>query len=151
MAYFSTALAYAVFISLAALLAPAREGPRRACLAALSAVLLLSLVPKDTELSLRKLFLWEKTEEEYTSGELYYGAWQEGIEEGLKKDLCGTFDLDMADTQIECRLTHKENEVQIASLSITLTGKNIYADVTGLARYVEKNYGCGTAIHLKGD
>ena len=149
MAYFSVALAYAVFISLAALLAPTREGPRRACLSALSAVLLLSLVPKDVSLSLRDLFLWEEREE-YTSGELYYGAWQEGIEEGIKRDLCAVFALDGQDVEIDCAVTHEGDGVTIHSLSLTLTGNNIYADVTGLVRYIEKSYGCGAAVHFKG-
>lgn len=149
MKYFSAALASAVFISLAALFAPTREGPRRACLSALSVLLLLALIPRNAELPLKELFLWEKGDE-YTAGSLYYGAWQEGIEEGIKRDLCAAFDLEARNAKIECSVVHKGGEVTIQALSLTLTGKNIYADATGLVRYIERHYGCEAAVHLKG-
>ncbi len=150
MEYLSTALACAVFISLAALLAPARESVRRACLSAFSVVFLLALIPKDMDLSFEGL-LFAPVDTEYEAGEDYRETWREGIEEGLLYDLCASFSLEKDHIAIESRVSHTENEVRIDYLSVTLTGKNVYADATGMVRYIEKNYGCASEIHLKGD
>ncbi len=150
MEYLSTALACAVFISLAALLAPVRESVRRACLSAFSVVFLFALIPKDTNFSLEDL-LFAPADTEYEVGEEYREVWREGIEEGLVYDLCASFSLEKEHIAIESRVSHTEGEVRIDYLAVTLTGKNIYADATGMVRYIEKNYGCTSEIHLKGE
>ncbi len=150
MEYLSTLLILAVFLSFASMLSPMKEKIKRACLSAFSVIFLLSLIPKDADFSFRDL-ISVSVDEIPDASEDYRDAWQEGIEAGLLKDLVARFSLNEENIVLESRIAHAENTVTIEYLSVTLTGKNICADVPGIALYIQKNYGCHSEIHIKGE
>ncbi len=148
MAYLSSLLVLAVFLSFMSLLSPMKESVRRACLSAFSVIFLLALIPKDMDFSFKDL-LSVSDHERYESAPVYWETWKEGVEEGLLRDLVSAFSLDESDISLESRLAQNENTVTVDYLSITLTGSNIYADAPGIARYIQKHYGCLSEIHIK--
>ena len=147
MEYFSAALSSIALISIASVLAPARESVRRASLSALSLILLLFLIPKG-ELDLHALPLF-KEEEPPPVSEEYGAVWKEGVESGIKSDLCERFSLSRDGVFADATLSFEEAEIRLCALSLTLSGKNATADATGILRYIEENYGVYAKIDLK--
>ncbi len=147
MEYFSAALSALSLVSLASVLAPARESVRRAALSALSLLLLLLLIPKG-EFDLSALSLFNEQTPPPVSEE-YGSVWKEGVENGIKSDLCERFSLSPDSILADAALTFDENEIRLTALSLTLSGKNATADATGMLRYIEESYGVYAKIDLK--
>ena len=145
---FTMLLALAVFLSLAGAFSPMREGARRSVLSALSLILLMGLLAFGTDFSPEEL-IRIPTDERYEASAIYTDTWQKGVEEGLLYDICAAFALEREDVLLSCRLEQEDKEVRISYVSLTLVGKNALADATGIASYVEKQYGCFCEIHLK--
>lgn len=147
MSYLRSLLALAVFLSFVSMLSPMKESVKRACLSAFSIIFLLALVPKNVDFSFKDLIrVSEKGS--YETEEVYHETFREGIEEGILKDLSSRFSLEQEELTLESRVTYAENEINISYITLTLRGKNIAADVPGMVRYIEKNYGCDSSVHI---
>lgn len=148
MEYFTSALSAISLFSLATALAPSREGIRRAVLSAFSVILLLLLIPRG-ELDLSSLLSFDTQEVPEESAPAYSEAWQSGVENGIRDDICQRFSLKKEDVSVHCTLCFSESEVKIAHLSLTLSGGGALSDATGMLLYIEESYGVYAEIHLK--
>ena len=145
MEYFASALAALSLVSFASLFAPKGEKTRRAVLSALSLVLLFLLIPRG-EFALGDLFSFEEATP--PSSEEYEAVFCEGVEKGIEDDLCDRFSLEKDEIKASCTLAFGNEAITLSALSLTLSGKNAAADVTGILRYIEKSYGVHAEIHL---
>ena len=105
------------------------------------------LIPKG-ELDLQSLPLFKEDEPPPISEE-YEAVWKEGVENGIKSDLCERFSLSRDAISANATLAFDETEIKLCALSLTLSGKNVTADATGILRYIEESYGVYAKIDLK--
>ncbi len=148
MEYAKAALSAISLISIASVLAPSREGVRRATLSAFSVILLVLLIPRG-ELDFSSLFSFGEADIPEESAPAYSEAWKGSVENGIRDDISSRFSLDKEDIAVSCTLLFEENEVEITRLSLTLSGDGVLADATGMLRYIEKNYGVFAELHLQ--
>lgn len=149
MEYIRTLLGAVALLSIATALLPSRESIRRAALSAFSVILLLLLIPKDAPFSFEDVFTIPEEGAVTESAPAYGDAWREGVENGIRLDLCEKYALSPAEVSVMCQLKNEENEITVTHLSLTLRGESALADATGMLRYIEKSYGVYAEIHLK--
>lgn len=142
MEYIKTVLLTAVLVCLATALAPASAKLRRGVTLAASALFLSVLLTPAGLGELWESFTFPLAESQQAqSPEMLEAAFKEGIEKGIRKDLISRFSLDDSSLWVDVISAEKEGERVIEKVTLRLGGNNIFADYTGMIRYMEKAYG----------
>lgn len=150
MTLFKSICAAAALISIASLFLPKRAGVRKATVTAFSLIFLLAILPRGGLSELSSLLSLPDTPAVQES-ESYEQAVKESFLDGVKQDLCSRFDLDKEALSVESDLSLTAGEAHLSYLHILLGGKNFFADVPSVLRYVEGSYGVDCEVKLIGD
>ena len=136
-----------LLLSVAAALAPLREGIRRAVTAAFSVIFILLLLPKDLSFDPHSL-LFPLSKGEAADTETYEELLEDSFEEGLAASLSERFSIKRECIRLDARLVGEE--MRPAHVSVTLSGEGVTADATGIVSYLTACYGCTCEIRIEG-
>ncbi|MBP3437336.1 MAG: hypothetical protein J6K61_05470 [Clostridia bacterium] len=139
MTYIKALLETAVFLGVAAAIAPLQPKIRKIVLFAFALVFLSIMLRAEGGEDFLEKLLPQISEEDIQADGLE-AVYKEGTEEGLVIDLCQRFSLDKNNVKATVLLQQEDNTIRVSFVRVFLYGTNVFKDIPSLVRYIEETY-----------
>lgn len=148
MDFFRSVVAAAALTGIAAALAPAKDGIRRAVMTALSVLFIFTVAVSATNSDPSGLF--PELSFDIPESDIPLCTFEEGVEMGIKEDLRRAFSLSDAEVEVEATIAAVENTVTVNHLTVILYGGALRTDTLALVRYVANTYSAECEVRFVG-